>query len=306
MSYEYITKYTSNQDNWKKGRQGNKVEGITIHHWGSSHSLDYLGIVTFLCSYRPTNPTSAHYVAQGVDQNGKSARKVACIVDPEDTAYHAGNWQANLTEIGIECRPYPTDADYDVIAELVARLWVTYGKLPLYPHRHWTSTECPGHYDVARIQKEAEAKYPALKAGTTPPTTTTPTPTSTPEEDDPLAGYTLDQIAEAVLTGKPADRIPAPKANVAADPKNPTWTTSSYLYYTYASLMDARGQITALTTQVAALAAAVKALADSQGVSGDDLVAAVKEAANEALSGLSVTLTAQSAAADTTTDGSAA
>lgn len=151
MTYTYDTSHTASETNWSHGRQGHKVTGITIHHWGSSDHLSFYGIVGFLCSSRPANPTSAHYVAQGVDENGKADPRVACIVDPDDTAYHAGNWQANLTNIGIECRPHPTDADYAVVAELVRDIRKDYGNLPLYPHRHWTSTECPGTWDLAKI-----------------------------------------------------------------------------------------------------------------------------------------------------------
>lgn len=155
MSYTYDTSHTASETNWSHGRQGHKVAGITIHHWGASDHLSFYGIVGFLCSSRPANPTSAHYVAQGVDENGKADPRVACIVDPDDTAYHAGNWEANLTNIGIECRPHPTDADYAVVAELVADIRKDYGDQPLYPHRHWTSTECPGTWDLAKIDRLA-------------------------------------------------------------------------------------------------------------------------------------------------------
>lgn len=156
MSYRYDTSHTAAGTNWSHGRQGHRVNGITIHHWGASRHLDFYGIVGFLCSPRPANPTSAHYVAQGVDQRGNIDRRVACIVDPDDTAYHAGNWAANLSTIGIECRPHPTAEDYDVIGELVADLRVRYGHLPLYEHRHWTATECPGTWSLRRIEDRAQ------------------------------------------------------------------------------------------------------------------------------------------------------
>ena len=156
MSYRYITKYSAAATNWSRGRQGHRITGITIHHWGASRRLSFLGIVKFLCGARPANPTSAHYVAQGRNAFGIKSRRVACIVDCDDTAYHAGNWAANLTNIGIECRPYPTAEDYDVIGELVADLRARYGPLPLYPHRHWTATACPGDWDLDRIEQAAQ------------------------------------------------------------------------------------------------------------------------------------------------------
>lgn len=154
--YAYETASTAASTNWKRGRDGRKVTGITIHHWGNDGS-NFDGIVRYLCSARPANPTSAHYVAQGADANGTVRKRVSCIVDPDDTAYHAGNWPANLTTIGIECRPEARDVDYAVVAELVARLRSVYGDVPLYPHRHWTTTACPGRWDVERLDRLARA-----------------------------------------------------------------------------------------------------------------------------------------------------
>ena len=83
---------------------------------------------------------------------------MACIVDPANIAWHAGNWVGNQTSIGIECDPRCRDEDYDVIAELVAELRKTYGDLPLRPHNSWTSTSCPGNYDLGRIDRMAREK----------------------------------------------------------------------------------------------------------------------------------------------------
>lgn len=150
--YSYETNKTSASTNWKPGLgNGRKIESITIHHWGASMSLDFDGIVNFLCSPRPANPTSAHYVAQGSDQHGAKKPRVACIVDPDDIAYHAGNWQGNLTSIGIECRPNGTADDMETVAQLIARLRNQYGPLPLKPHSAWTSTECPGDNYRAKL-----------------------------------------------------------------------------------------------------------------------------------------------------------
>lgn len=166
-SYDYITKYTAASDMYMQGRQGRTVQSITIHHWGKSHNLDFLGIVRFLCSSRPANPTSANYVTQGRDKNGKIARKVACIVDPDDTAYHCGDWFGNTTSIGIECRPYPTDADYQVYGALVYRLRSVYGNVPLHPHKYWSPTECPGAISLSKIEHYAhKSTNPLLKDDT--------------------------------------------------------------------------------------------------------------------------------------------
>jgi hypothetical protein len=153
MTYTLQTQYTSASCNWKPGAgNGRVVKGITIHWWGRLGS-SFEGIRDFLCSARPLNPTSAHYVAQGADANGVPRPLVACIVDPDDIAYACGNWTGNLTTISIECRPEARDADYAVVAELCVNLRKTYGKVPIYPHNYWVATDCPGAWDIARLNR---------------------------------------------------------------------------------------------------------------------------------------------------------
>lgn len=149
MAYNYITQYDS--PNYTAGRQGNNISSITIHWWGDpNQNPSFEGIVAWLCN--PASQVSAHYVVTGTD------RRVACIVDPANISWHAGNWVGNQTSIGIECDPRCRDEDYDVIAELVAELRKTYGDLPLRPHNSWTSTTCPGNYDLGRIDRMAREK----------------------------------------------------------------------------------------------------------------------------------------------------
>ncbi len=157
MSYNYDTSHSS--PHYTAGREGNTPDGIVIHHWGSSGQT-HDGVVAYLCISRPANPTSAHYVV--------SAGRVSCIVDPDNTAYHAGNWSANLTKIGIECRPEMTSEDMTTVAELIADIRNTYGNLPLSGHCDWQSTACPGnwygqlhHLDVMARQVETVSPAPA-------------------------------------------------------------------------------------------------------------------------------------------------
>lgn len=149
--YEYLTGYTSK--NYTPGPR--HVEGITIHHWGGDGQA-FANVVSWLCQYRRPG-TSAHYVAQGVDERGRPAPKVACIVDPDDIAWHAGDWDANVSDIGIECRPEATDEDYAVVALLVRRLRSVYGDVPLRPHKRWANTACPGRWDLVRLDRMARA-----------------------------------------------------------------------------------------------------------------------------------------------------
>jgi N-acetylmuramoyl-L-alanine amidase len=126
------------------------IEAITIHWWGA-YGQTHSGVNNFFVN-GPGN-TSAHFVASGVP-----VKRINCLVNPWDAAWHAGNAIGNASTIGIECRPEATDADYEVVAELVRFLRDTYGaNLPLIPHRYWQSTACPGNYDLARIHRMAEA-----------------------------------------------------------------------------------------------------------------------------------------------------
>src|SRR5688572_19610022 len=109
MAYEYLTQFTSPYGPPTSA----KKTSITIHHWGR-YGQTFQGVINYLCSPRPANPTSAHYVAV--------AGRVACIVDPDNAAYHCGVSAGNTGSIGIECRPEATDGDYETVAELIRDL----------------------------------------------------------------------------------------------------------------------------------------------------------------------------------------
>ena len=132
MSYIYDSTFTAMS--YTRGRGGHDIDGIVIHHWGVDGQT-HDGVVKFFCTHAGT---SAHYVA--------SAGRVTCVVDPDDTAWHAGNWHANQTKIGIECRPEMNEDDFHTVAELIADLRETYGYLPLSPHSNYVSTACPGRW----------------------------------------------------------------------------------------------------------------------------------------------------------------
>lgn len=109
--------------------------GIVIHHWGTDGQR-HDNVVAHLRN--PSSRVSAHYVA--------SAGRVTCLVDPLDTAWHAGNWPVNESMIGIECRPEISDADFRTVAELIAHLRARFGPLPLSGHRDHYATACPGRW----------------------------------------------------------------------------------------------------------------------------------------------------------------
>lgn len=151
-AYTYITKFTSPNQN----ARNSKVKSITIHHWGS-RGQKFDNVVNWLCQKRAG--TSAHYVVE--------AGKVACIVDPDRRAWHAGNSRGNHESIGIECRPEATEGDYATVAALVADLRAVYGNVPLKRHRDWTSTACPGVWDIGKIDRLARGVKPSVPAAST-------------------------------------------------------------------------------------------------------------------------------------------
>lgn len=145
------------------------IDGITVHHWGDpNQNPSFIGVVNWLCN--PNAQASAHAVCSGTN------KQVAWLVNASDAAWHAGNAKGNATTIGIESDPRCRNEDYDVLAELIADIWIAYGKkLPLYPHRYWKATQCPGNYNMDRIKAEAEAWF-ARKTQPAPVITTQPVP----------------------------------------------------------------------------------------------------------------------------------
>lgn len=122
------------------------IKGFTYHWWGDpSLYPTFEGIVSWLC--RDGGNTSAAYVGE--------AGRVACIVAPYDASWHAGNALGNATTLGIECNPRASDGDYKTIAQFSSQLIDAFGDQLKYGHNNWTSTQCPGVYDIHRIDRES-------------------------------------------------------------------------------------------------------------------------------------------------------
>lgn len=185
MSYQYITSstspnYTPASETPRYYGMNRQVEGITIHHWGDpANNPQFEGIVSYLC--RQNGNTSAHYVATG------TGRRVACIVSPDDTAWHSGSAWGNARTIGIELDPRARDEDYDVAAELVADIRSAYGDVPIYWHSYFTSTACPGKWDPYRLDALSYTKFShATEWGKGGDKTVIPVPTPAPTTPAPL------------------------------------------------------------------------------------------------------------------------
>lgn len=152
-AYKYVTKYTSPNQN----ARNRKIAGITCHWWGAPSGQSPEGVVSWLCDKRAG--TSAHYVV--------SEGTVWCIVDPDRRAWHAGNSKANHDQIGIELDPNMSRraATEKTAAALIADLRAVYGNLPLSPHKRWTSTQCPGNWDLGKLDRLARGVKPGVPIG---------------------------------------------------------------------------------------------------------------------------------------------
>lgn len=140
------------------------IKSITIHWWGLPEWGDtFDGVCNFLCTN--TKPTSAHEVIE--------AGRVAVLVNHGDASWAAGNAVGNAESIHLECRPRASEADYATVAERVRDLRTMYGDLPLVPHRDWQATQCPGVWDLAKIDQLARGMGIAPTAN---PAASTPTP----------------------------------------------------------------------------------------------------------------------------------
>lgn len=91
-----------------------------------------------------------------------------------DTAWHSGNWMANLTSVGIEHSAAPgrpaSEVTYNTSAELICNICTQLGLVPsralLHKHSEFNSTSCPGTIDLDHLAELAIAKWQAKSTPT--------------------------------------------------------------------------------------------------------------------------------------------
>lgn len=127
---------------FNSGRSGHSIKYVVIHH--NAGNLSIAGCFNVWQS----REASAHYQ---VDMNGR----IGQLVHDSDTAWHAGNWNANLDSIGIEhadisSSPWKvSEKTLDNGAHLVAAICRCYGLgrpewgRNVLPHSYFSSTACP-------------------------------------------------------------------------------------------------------------------------------------------------------------------
>ena len=187
--------------NYTAGRGGKSINKIVLHH--------NAGTLTTEQCYQvwQTREASAHYQVEITGRIGQ-------LVNDSDTAWHAGNQDANQTSIGIEhannaLSPNWTvsDATLDAGAHLVAAICRYYGLgrpvwgQNVFGHKNFYATDCPGALagtQNAAYMERASYYYDNLTGGTPSDTTTTPS-----EEEDIMstteATALLGTIAERLL-----------------------------------------------------------------------------------------------------------
>ena len=151
------------------GRAGKSISCVVLHYNDGDLSIDGC-YDTWL-----TREASAHYQVQ-------SDGLVGQLVWDGDTAWHAGNWDANCRSIGIEHANRGdslTDECIESGSHLVAALCLYYklGRpqwgVNVFPHNHFSSTDCPGplregtsYHD--RYMARAAEWYDAMASGSQP------------------------------------------------------------------------------------------------------------------------------------------
>lgn len=179
------------------GRDGRKIDKVILHHNGGN--LTGQGCYTVW----QTREASAHYQ---VDSNGVVSQHVW----DSDTAWHAGDWDANTTSIGIEHADVSTnpwkisDACLDNGAHLTAAVCKyyglgrpTYGKNVFF-HKDFSATECPA--SIAGSQRDAylaRAQEWYDKMTGNKPATATPTTTTSS-----TAQKSVETVAHEVIAGQ--------------------------------------------------------------------------------------------------------
>lgn len=178
------------------GRQGKRIDKVIIHHNAGNLSVKGCWEVW------QTRQASAHYQVE-------SSGRIGQLVWDRDTAWHAGNWQANTTSIGIEhadasSNPWSvTEACLDNGAHLVAAICKYYGLgrpvwgKNVFGHKHFSSTECPASLagsQHAAYMARAQYWYDHMSG-------TTPAPAKPAPKPAPAAPN-IDALADAVIRGE--------------------------------------------------------------------------------------------------------
>lgn len=183
---------------YTSGRGGREINKIIVHH--NAANLTVRGCYNVW----QTREASAHYQ---VEEDGT----IGQLVRDRNTAWHAGNWDANTTSIGIEHannhigEPWTiSEATLDNGAHLVAALCVFYklGEpqwgVNVFGHRQFSATACPG--EIAESQNAAYMQRARHWYNTMTGNTSATAPV-TPSEPDATNSTSIEELAREVIRG---------------------------------------------------------------------------------------------------------
>ena len=216
------------------GRSGSSINKIIIHH-NAGANLSTQDVYNIW----QTREASAHYQ---VEVSGR----IGQLVHDWDTSWNAGNWDANVTSIGIEhansggaAQGWPiSEATRENGAHLVAALCKRYelgrpqwGK-NVFPHEAFSATSCPGklygEYKDSYINR-AQEWYDSMTGSTPAPAPApapTPAPAPAPVASPAADGYWGSDTTSALqqVLGTPVDGVVSSQSQ-AWRGQNPGLTT---------------------------------------------------------------------------------
>ena len=198
-----------------------KKTSVTFHHNGGLN-VSHEGVLETWTE----REASAHF---DVDSSGN----VAQYVKVDEYAWAVGNTVGNQSTISIEQADVSDAPNWEVAeatwksaCRLAAWLFVhVIGDAPssfnIFPHQHWSSTDCPGPWVMGNFGKyitEVQSQYAILK-GSSPSPSPTPSPASNSDriaEDGELGPETIRRWQE--IMGTPVDGvISTPYSNLVAE-----------------------------------------------------------------------------------------
>ena len=176
-------KIPANSNNYAIGRNGNKIESITIHHMSGVLTAEECGSI-----FQDKNRiASSHY---GIGKDGR----IGLYVDEKNTAYTNSNLNSNYKSVTIETSNSEASGNFpvsdkvlDVLIKLVADIakrnnlgTLVKGK-NLTWHKLYSNTDCPGEYLLSKMDYIVEEANKINNGVTTNPVITVPSKKSNEE-----------------------------------------------------------------------------------------------------------------------------
>lgn len=136
------------------GRLGMKVDKLIIH-WADTTLAGADNVFTG----KTGRKVSAHFCVE--------EEQVHQYLSLKNVGWHAGNWLANLTSVGIEHSAAPdrpaSEVTYNTSAELICDICAQLGLVPsrslLHKHSEFSATSCPGTIDLDHLAELAVSKW---------------------------------------------------------------------------------------------------------------------------------------------------